>query len=742
MGVAKDGWDTLQSERLVDSFVARIRAAFRNGLVLYLLALLFFSVSLIAGRIVILTFRDYYDQLRKELASTLQGQHQAGRDDRHFGVVAALLREVNSGQKSRAALCPLEEVGCKRMEGFLWLFTQLAKDTQQNLTSSVPPESGREVATIPAGPWLPPDKKRLSQVRTDAKKVVNKSEERLRKMLPATVLTPALKEWKQQAVRDLQTYWTQEQSLPLEACQPQRSSARPLEPRHDDDFGPMLCERKDWDPPLTRLLVPSLENLGTKGKPISVKPRVQQAYWLSRLMDAALLPVVPSLCPADDKEAYAFVQAYFISPDNLIRLWQCKPDSKVSPNLFPSTRQWASASYFQELIQSASPRYDTAAYFDYGGLGLIRTRCERIVRPPPRDSEEEEILMGIVCADYTVPLASFSEALGKSQLLKVERFEATLAEGARFLPATVSHWPLAADRGASRQSKTEEEGRDKALIAALNKKLDEVQVGRERDTDVLIRALGQQVTRLSLEQVDEEPASFLIPLKVSEHRIQGLLTTPRVQYPDVWEPFLLMLFSLGTSLFLVVAGQTRARREGESETITNLLKNLEVGIVIVNEDEMIEAANDRSEDILGVLLPKLGRLRLGRGLSPQALADEEGVQLNFLDLIDSHIVRVDARGELWDRAEPYQDIITKQRRDNDSSTYYARLRLGLYAGHWVRISASPIILTRRIWSREGTTSQPRTFGIVSQVRPDNPALKTLEERWKKAIGGSGQGSDA
>ncbi|RKH47135.1 hypothetical protein [Corallococcus sicarius] len=713
------GWQTLREERLFEALVSRVRSAFRTGLVPYLMALLFLSVALITGRMVVMAFIQYHNELRQELSATLKGKHQAGREDVHFGVVAALLRDVNSPHDSTATLCPPQHVGCTRVDQFLKLFNELAKEVPE--VKEAPEES-----TVVAQPKL----QRIDVApEPETEERAAELAEELHKSLSASLLRRADREWQQRTALDLQLARHPQDRLPLKLCPAKHRGSTQPDPHHDDDFGPMLCEQEAWSQKLTQLFIPSLENLsaGAPLQEVRVKRRLQRAYWLSRLMDDALLPFIPETCPAASTEAYAFVQAYFVSPDNLIRIWQCQKDSKVSPELFERTRQWSAASYFQALLKSEASEFNSAAYFDYGGLGLIRTRCQSITQPFSPEGHGQDHLLGIICADYTVPLTSFSEDLARSRLLEVQQVSATLSQEGRFTSGSVSHRPLQGPQaGPSPEVSSHATA---ALVSALNAKLVEKEGSGARGRDLLIKALGQQVSRLDL---DQETSAFFIPLKVEAQQIQGLLTTPRIQYPDAQIPFLITLFCLVSSMALVVTGQARARLEGEAATITQLLRNLEVGIIIVNEHERVEAANDRAEDVLGLLLPKLGKLRLGRGLQTRALMDEAGVQVDYLEIIDTHIVRVDEHGRPWNKAEPYQDVIPAQRRDHDSSTYYARLRMGLYANQWVCISASPITLKRQCLPQQAAT-QPRTFGIVSQVL-EQSLRDTLERCWQQARG--------
>lgn len=683
-------WRTLREDQLVEALHARFRAAFRNGLVLYLLALLFLSVALLAGRLVFSEFMMYHEDLRRELNATLQGQHEPGRDDKYFGVVAALLRGVNSEEeKDPSRLCPQSQMGCQRVEGFLRTFQALSEIAL-----------GKELLEA----W-------------STEKVVERVLSKVQlKNLP---LRTSIREWSKNAADSLVDYRNWEKSLPPVPCEGQYTSQAPADVhQHDDDFGPALCEGKDEQSTLTRLLIPSLENLAANGETVRVKPRVMRAYWLSRLMDSSLGLVIPDVCQVSETEDYAFVQAYFISPDNLLRIWQCKTESRVSLHLFPWTRTWTSVSYFQALLKSEKSYYDTASYIDYGGFGLIRTRCERVVH--------EGTLLGVACADYKVPNHFFNQTLANSRLLRVDQLDGVITEHDRFTLASVSTWQLAEDGTVARHKKGDEE-RHRALVDAFNQQLSGEKARTGKGSEALLRALGQRISLLSLV---EGSSSFFVPLGIaSDRRIKGLLVTPQVEYPDVWGAALVCLVCLGCSALLVVMGQTRARREGEAETVTDLLKNLEVGILIVNEHEEVEAANDRAEDILGVLLPKIGRLQVDRGLRPQLLLGEEGVQQRFLDLIEPHIVRVDSWGRPRERAERYQDTIPELRRDNDSSTYYAKLRMGLNTTRWIRISAAPITLMRRFSPLRRGMALPRTFGLVALVRKGGDTHVALERAW-------------
>src|SRR5678816_1059319 len=92
-----------------------------------------------------------------------------------------------------------------------------------------------------------------------------------------------------------------------------------------------------------------------------------------------------------DADEWRLVQAYFISVDSVLRLWQRTP---LDPHRhFPPANLWAAAPYFTDFLRpEAAEQLTTPLYLDVGGQGMVRTKCSAIERRTPGGDRVKEFI--------------------------------------------------------------------------------------------------------------------------------------------------------------------------------------------------------------------------------------------------------------------------------------------------------------------------------------------------------------
>lgn len=98
----------------------------------------------------------------------------------------------------------------------------------------------------------------------------------------------------------------------------------------------------------SRLVVPSLAFDSYTAKRTITHPRLRKAAWISELLEPTVATMAMNPPSEVRDEDLRFVQAYFISVDNLLRIWSVDP---ISEEIGAVNEPWAAQYYFRVFLQ-------------------------------------------------------------------------------------------------------------------------------------------------------------------------------------------------------------------------------------------------------------------------------------------------------------------------------------------------------------------------------------------------------
>jgi hypothetical protein len=705
-------------EGMATRLLERLRNGLAKGGVYYVLTFFLIVTALTFARFGWLLVSQHYDRLRDDVSSLLTGRFEPR--DSAFGVVPATLSAVDGADAaSPEALCPSSEEDCVKAEHFLTAFKALAARWQEEGT--VPFNLTEESRRFLIGTYrhtadskegsdsMKADEKRLEETFAVWREIVSEPDH-----------------CPDQGASNSPSAWWECPDLYLSGtrCEERREQfGEEKGPSHDSDWGPVFCEshpdkfEEHIRLSISPLIVPGEQKANAKGDVLfdsahGYPPiRLAKAIRISRLLAPALLASgfdIQGSPPSPNR--YSFVQAYFISPDDILRIWQRSTLARTgsAADQFPRTRHWSEQNYFAVLKDGRTREETSAVYIDYGTNGFVRSRCRAIEGERNPETHVHELL-GAVCADTTVPVALLGKRLRGGQLLEAHWVSAPLDIDGQFHGASIlvqSMDELAEGRPPARTVP------DLAnhIASELNSVLREQHVSASQSLDVLSR----QVIRLTPDDLppgDEAEPLFFVPGGRRGNALEGFVVHPGVVYPNVASYlFASSALCLLAALGIGTMGTIRARTRNEGAVVAELLRSLTVGVLLVDEGDTIEAANDRAEQVLGVPIARFGpSLDLARGIAGEPAADMDAVRWRISDLIENKIWIVVDEHKI--RMASYRENVKEARQRGDSSSYYATLRLGKNAGRYIMISAAPIEPNRRLRTRDW----PRTFGIVEEL---------------------------
>jgi PAS domain-containing protein len=354
-----------------------------------------------------------------------------------------------------------------------------------------------------------------------------------------------------------------------------------------------------------------------------------------------------------------------------------------------------------------------------------------------------------VCADVAIPAKQIADGMSKSDLLDVDWL--TIApehNGEKSGALRVSlrnrssqaaphpHPQLAGFAAiAAGEPYDDSHAHDAAWVQRLESSVNEA-VSRYE-----LASVRRRISVLRSLDGEELAESFLVPLGRSERGegFEALLVTPRVRNPSRFVGVATQAgFGFLATLFIVL-GVRRARADSVGLTVGSVLRSIRLGIVIINEEDLIESANDRAEQIAGVLLPKFGpAFDVAAGLRQPIKGPREYVH----ELLDDWIIESDNDGKPTDGVYRYAERIPALRKRYRGSNYYARLRKGANASRWIWISATPISEANP-WDRVrarlarwlhplGETTKPRVLAVVDVVISPTDALDAKIDKHRPA----------
>jgi PAS domain-containing protein len=529
----------------------------------------------------------------------------------------------------------------------------------------------------------------------------------------------------------------------------------------------------------TFLMIPA-QMRSSQGPPFA--PRVAAAAQIS----GSLFQPLPKFV-ADEKLSGYMVQAYFISPDSLLRIWSYRHTDVCKE--FSKTRLWAAKSYFAQFWEGPQEEsYSTLAYIDYGGNGLVRTTCHSVELPrvlPGRTGGQTDFprghFLGILCMDFKLsdeqvrlmqrqlffetanvsfPIHEISDldqiavqvilpdenpsggSVAKTGGIEPAKTAQTLNQisynqvSSRQASSSQANSSQAGSTGTSAGDKGASSKEDRILRAAIDLQsctLTEAEVQQTLYADLRnfdVHSLLREITRISFRG---KPA-FLLPLGLSDGKFQGLFFYPRSPRLPWWDNCFAVLGLLLAGSALASAGNSWRTQPkiAELRQRISLFRNLQVGIVRVDPDDWIIESNDRAEELFNRKLPKPGF--------------EVRTPVNFLDLIERRVRERESKdgqdGIQYEEIPP--DEIRRMRRSGQASSYYGRLGAGSSGNgakpQWLFVQATPIMLPHagrrrkgdaaaetRAEARRRNTREVRLYGVfatISEVCPER--IRDLE----------------
>lgn len=461
---------------------------------------------------------------------------------------------------------------------------------------------------------------------------------------------------------------------------------------------------------------------------------------------------------------YQLVQGFFVSPDSFLRYFDLHG---IEPwDALSKARLWGANTFVQVPLDnqkefldpmklggsaSRSPARIAAdlcasipvrRYVDYGGYGLVQTRCSCAV-------DWLGSLVGVFCTDYTVPPVAGgyektqAEDPGHAENTSVRFWLARLLHyWSKYRPAESAvldnglfTWRLArVAAGVASEDACVRSlilgGRDSLTVRSDDASVQGVEVPFANAPEVVARQICSRVVARPVEffqgverfssNETGSPGFFFVPIgregpsKSADHI--GLILQPLPQHPPV-SSLVFMILAWFTVALMVVYRSYLERSLGSRLRDDLILRNLQAGVIDVSEGEgqIIEYANDRAEEVFD------GRLR--------AFGAEEDLTgpRRLLDFVEEVFLR-------WPREskEPTTPLnmetiakgllpitleeIGNMRKRGDISDYYALRKRPRVDGKvtnkdvWIRIKGGPVFEES---TREG--EGPRTFAVVQVV---------------------------
>ncbi len=433
------------------------------------------------------------------------------------------------------------------------------------------------------------------------------------------------------------------------------------------------------------------------------------------------------------------VQAYFISPDNLLRFWTAPGPDVHACELFPRYRLWAAKDYFEYFWRNPAARsHTTFTYIDYAGNGLVRTSCSALELPLRNPEYPNGELLGTVCLDFALPDTAigrmrrqlfFSTALVRIPVAGTpgkitadvelpahdvdtpdEGITSRIWKAASAAPFSSTSPP---EKLTPSLSETEQRHLDRAIdmqstglteAVVTQKVLESLPHGQSP-------SLFNGITSIQL----NNRTAFLLPLgEEAGGKLRAMFFLPRTPRLPITDDLLgvLGLLLLGASVGIGWhALRLRTKADALDERLA-IFRNLQVGIVRVDTEDRICEANDRAEEIFGRKLRKPG------------LVDRS--KFRFKDLIDHRLIRP-PHGQ-FRYIEP--DEIETDRRGGRAYAYYARLNSESLPSErevrWLHVLGTPVLKPNDASESENEINMVEIFATVSEVPREMDMILTHE----------------
>lgn len=470
-------------------------------------------------------------------------------------------------------------------------------------------------------------------------------------------------------------------------------------------FGPLAAV---WDPTSREYaaIVPALRR-GLLQEPLTAPPTLEltprEARGLSAfgLLQPTIKRIRESIERTQDPKSFRILQIYWLTPDNILALWQPRLVATDLGAAFHPLKQWAAANYLNALWDDPLGSYTSPAYIDYTEHGLVVTRSfgiAPVVSPPSPGHSAVGQLAGALIVDIGIPKEWFLKLLAsRSQLISVELIQIT-ATGGDGHRIEVKH-PKPPDLWFPSQLewvKVPPE-RQRRIESALSSEM-------LRGPDFFRR-----VTPVKLGHRPE----FLVPLaRESDTYREAILVTYKKPGVPLWTRVTVVsgaLF-LAATIASLFYGWRASRRSSELRAKVWLMSNLQVGVLSLDEQDRVIEANDRAMEILRCDLPKAG----------VGLPSDQEPGIRFGDLIHDLVLMPDGNRTHWDDDELteentvvrlYRVSVAELRARGVASVYFARVK-GVDGVQWIRASGTPIL------GRDRKRQPRKTFGIIEPVHGD------------------------
>ncbi|GEL72844.1 hypothetical protein [Myxococcus virescens] len=440
--------------------------------------------------------------------------------------------------------------------------------------------------------------------------------------------------------------------------------------------------------------------------------RSHEAATISRPLDIVIHAFANQQCEFAEDES-SLTSVYFTTPEGIIRQWSCTP--APGPPAIHFSEFAAQASYVRRLFKPTTMSdYETDIYLDSNGFGPIRTRCVRIEKPHAQQ------LLGVLCFDFTVSLNQFLEPLIRSNVIAIDEARVIMPDAGDDITVT-GHWTFVVPETQlipihmARKKVASDEATRGSFEQDLQHTFDQI-TSREDNASTTLRRFERSVTQLSsvADPARLHDGRYLIPggWSADGRSRKLLIVRPAVttlRGAKVFGGVAVAFFLL--TLLTVWRGSYWTRRMSENELVVELLRKLGIGIMLVDEDGMVMAANDAAEDIVRLFLPRLNtwRLRINEGFRQKRLPSDPAVRM--ADFIDPDVILAQDMSKV-----PYKDV-WEQRLRGQPATFYARMKKHNGNPNWVKVTAAPVVI-----KRAGKKTRTTSLSVVESIPSINAPL--------------------
>ena len=696
---------------------------FNEGKGPFLLGMLFLTLAGISLRVLLLHTREYERKVHSEIVAAIGSKHEPTSVNKNLGLIASVLAPINNQFQIEKWPCSQDQIDCDAISSFHSIFSKMTA----YVYSPSPSEFGLEK-----------EKMFLNDCVMDvAPEPPN--------FLDGAPLGSKLKqheqiEWLRVAKAAAKKVWC---SIRLSTkAKIQRPGFLSTPSERLKYLGPPVTTPQNAIT-LTTLLVPSQQQIPAKYKEwkegadecwdaeceeFLYPQRIHRAIHLSDLLDSTMRliekPTIASLDRRSEEKQRdnaghdlpRFVQAYYISPDSVLRIWTRRGTS-LSQEL-PAYRFWAHVNYFAQFWEKETePTYQSPAYVDFGGNGIITTSCTALDRQVGNQSGRKESnsakaeFLGIFCTDFKLPERKVINNLAGHPFFDLALLTISPKKPWNRTSIEVVFPEKIEESDLRKEAKPTTYDCRKTLFPEICNAVQRAVLDK-LNTLQAFSSLRRQVTDIEL----GSRQSYLLPVGAGDgDSLRTLIVIPKA--PEVplaitVSRFFFLAF-IGFTVASVIWGFYLSRRNASLDYRQALLRNLQVGVIQVDSNDIIREANGRAEEIL--------ERRLARSDTPdQAIGFESLIWEYVLPEQEDYVVsKVDFI--------KYADI-HEIRKSGEPSSYYARL---IELDKWVRVSGTPILFLEHAhkksepWSRKLDYS----FGVVEEV--SKYAVKELEVHWKQ-----------